>query len=174
MKAARNLRKGPRLQYLVGSLRALGRTHPAFEKPCGPTWKTKLYELACLGGCVSFCRGDRELFSPLTPLTIIGYALPALRFKERLPAPHVSSADKPSGHAEFVPSYRSRVSRDDRVSDATRKGLRCYGVAPQLRATPVSCKLKTGFHLLVWQPGSCSSQSLPNSGQPDLGTIDHR
>ncbi len=53
MKAARNLRKGPRLQYLVGSLRGLGRTHPAFERPCGPTWKTMLYELACLGGSVS-------------------------------------------------------------------------------------------------------------------------
>jgi len=57
MKAARNLRKGPRLQYLVGSLRGLDRTNPAFETPCGPTWKTKLYELDCRGGCVSFCRG---------------------------------------------------------------------------------------------------------------------
>jgi len=45
MKAARNLRKGLRLQYLVGSLRGLGRTHTAFERPCRPTWKTKLYEL---------------------------------------------------------------------------------------------------------------------------------
>jgi len=71
MKVARSLRKDPRLQYLVGSLRGLGRTHPAFERPCGPTWKTKLYELTCPGGCVFFCRGaDRELFSLFTPLTL--------------------------------------------------------------------------------------------------------
>ena len=36
------------------------------------------------------------------------------------------------------------------------------------------CRLRTGFPLPALRLGSCSSQSLPNSGQPDPGTIDRR